>query len=80
MWSIGSDPVAIDVAAPDRLAGLDDESARQSLVQIKGIGSWSADVYLLFALLRPDVWPNGDQALVLAMAENLGLDDVPSYV
>jgi DNA-3-methyladenine glycosylase II len=61
------------------LAGLDDESARQSLVQIKGIGSWSADVYLLFALLRPDVWPNGDRALVLAMAENLGLDDVPSY-
>ena len=60
------------------LAGLDDESARQSLVQIKGIGSWSADVYLLFALRRSDVWPRGDRALVVSMMENLGLEDVPT--
>jgi DNA-3-methyladenine glycosylase II len=51
------------------LAGLhtlDDASARSELVVIKGIGPWTADIYLLMALRRPDVWPSGDLALANA--------------
>jgi DNA-3-methyladenine glycosylase II len=47
----------------DAIAGLDDESARAALTRIKGVGPWTADVYLLMALKRPDVWPVGDLAL-----------------
>ena len=42
---------------------LDDEIIKEKLMRIKGIGSWSADIYLLMALRRPDVWPAGDIAL-----------------
>jgi len=44
----------------------DDASARSQLIQIKGIGPWTADIYLLMALRRPDVWPSGDLALANA--------------
>jgi DNA-3-methyladenine glycosylase II len=49
------------------LATQPDEPARTALIQRKGIGPWSADIYLLMALLRPDVWPVGDLALQVAM-------------
>ena len=42
---------------------LDDESVKESLMRIKGIGSWTANIYLLMALRRPDIWPSGDIAL-----------------
>jgi DNA-3-methyladenine glycosylase II len=51
----------------ESLPSLDDESAIAHLMQIKGIGRWSAEVYLLFALGRPDIWPAGDLALAVAM-------------
>ncbi len=51
----------------DRLVSLDDAAVRAQLMQVKGIGRWTADIYLLMALLRPDVWPAGDLALVKAM-------------
>ncbi|MCP4309471.1 MAG: DNA-3-methyladenine glycosylase 2 family protein [bacterium] len=63
----------------DSLASLPDDEAHRVLTAVKGIGPWTADVYLLFALRRPDVWPMGDRALVVSMAENLPLDEVPSY-
>ena len=47
----------------EAVAGMADESARTELTRIKGIGPWTADVYLLMALKRPDVWPVGDLAL-----------------
>lgn len=50
----------------DALEVMDDEAARRELVKLKGIGSWTADIYLLRALLRPDVWPAGDLALAVA--------------
>ncbi|MGH9750980.1 MAG: DNA-3-methyladenine glycosylase family protein [Candidatus Polarisedimenticolia bacterium] len=50
----------------DRVAALPDEGARAALVGLKGIGPWSADVYLLMALRRPDVWPAADLALLSA--------------
>ena len=48
------------------LSSLDDTSARSELMKIKGIGPWTADIYLLMALLRPDIWPSGDLALAKA--------------
>lgn len=57
------------------LPDLDDTRAKRKLMKLKGIGSWTADIYLLTALGRPDVWPNGDLALVLAVRK---LKDLPS--
>jgi DNA-3-methyladenine glycosylase II len=48
------------------LGRLPDDEARTALVRIKGIGPWSANIYLLMALRRPDVWPAGDLALATA--------------
>ena len=50
----------------DGLADLPDEEVRERLMHLKGIGRWTADIYLLMALGRPDVWPVGDLALVVA--------------
>jgi DNA-3-methyladenine glycosylase II len=49
------------------LPALDDEAAIEHLIRIKGIGRWSAEIYLLFALGRADVFPAGDLALAIAM-------------
>lgn len=62
---------ALDFAA---LAAAPDEDARAALVSLKGIGRWSAEIYLIFALGRPDVWPAADLGLQVAVAECLGLD------
>jgi DNA-3-methyladenine glycosylase II len=51
----------------DGLSSMDDETVRSNLMRIKGIGRWTADIYLLMALLRPDVWPRGDLALAVAV-------------
>lgn len=51
----------------DDLDGMDDAGAAERLVQVKGIGPWTADIYLLMALGRPDVWPRGDLALAVAL-------------
>jgi DNA-3-methyladenine glycosylase II len=64
--------------ALDDLPRLDDEAARSALVRIKGIGPWTADIYLMEALLRPDVWPAGDIALATAYQECYGLASRPT--
>ncbi len=46
-----------------RLGRLPDHEARAALLGVRGIGPWTADIYLLMALGRPDVWPQGDLAL-----------------
>jgi DNA-3-methyladenine glycosylase II len=56
----------------------DDEEAIALLTQIKGIGRWSAEIYLLFAEGRPDVWPAGDLAVQIEIGRLLGLADKPS--
>jgi DNA-3-methyladenine glycosylase II len=60
-----------------RLAAADDEAALAALIALKGIGRWSAEIYLIFALGRPDIWPAGDLGLQFAVAECLGLADRP---
>ncbi len=62
----------------DGLAGLDDEAAIAALTTVKGIGRWTAEVYLLSVLQRPDVWPAADVALMIAAGEVKGLEARPS--
>ena len=62
------------------LAGLDssaDDEVRRQLIGLIGIGPWTADVYLLSCLRRPDVWPVLDRALQVATGEVLGLEITP---
>jgi len=56
----------------------DDEEAIALLTQIKGIGRWSAEIYLLFAEGRADVFPAGDLAVLVELGRLMGLADRPS--
>jgi DNA-3-methyladenine glycosylase II len=56
----------------------DDEEAIAKLTQVKGIGRWSAEIYLLFAEGRSDVWPAGDLAVQIEIGRILGHEDRPS--
>jgi DNA-3-methyladenine glycosylase II len=62
----------------DELERLDDAEARSRLVRLKGIGNWTADNYLLMVLLRPDIIPAGDLALIAALQELKGLPSRPN--
>ncbi len=66
---------SLDFAA---LAAVSDADAFATLVSLKGIGRWSAEIYLIFALGRADVWPAADLGLQLGVAECLGLAERPS--
>lgn len=66
---------SLDLAA---VATLDDDAVRRALVALPGIGPWTADVYLLSALRRPDVWPVGDIALQEAARRVRGLGTRPT--
>ena len=63
------DPPAIAVAS--------DDEARARLVTLLGVGRWTADIYLLMALCRPDIWPEGDLALAAAMRRAKRLPTLP---
>jgi DNA-3-methyladenine glycosylase II len=62
----------------DAIGRLDDDAAHAELVKLKGIGPWSADIYLLMALGRRDVWPRHDLALASAMREVKRLRSLPT--
>ncbi|HEX3860826.1 MAG TPA: DNA-3-methyladenine glycosylase 2 family protein [Stellaceae bacterium] len=64
----------LDFAAVDAAP---DDAALSTLVALKGIGRWSAEIYLIFALGRADIWPAGDLGLQLAVAETMSLDARP---
>jgi DNA-3-methyladenine glycosylase II len=55
------------------LKNLNDLTVRKRLMMVKGIGPWTADIYLLMALGRPDIWPGKDLALVSALQDLKGL-------
>lgn len=59
------------------LHSMPDDEVRVELTRIKGIGRWTADIYLMEALLRPDVWPSGDLALAIAVRRVKQLDKTP---
>jgi DNA-3-methyladenine glycosylase II len=58
-----------------RLSQASDEEALATLVALKGIGRWTAEIYLIFALGRDDVWPAADLGLQFGVAAELGLGD-----
>ncbi len=61
-----------------RLSTLDDDAARDTLTQVKGVGRFAADGVLLLTLRRPDIWPAADLALRRAVARVWELDNRPS--
>ncbi len=63
---------------PEELAVLDDESAIQEIVALRGFGRWSAEVYLMFSLERQDIFPADDLALRLALQKLKGMDARPT--
>ncbi len=62
----------------ESVAATDDAAARGQLMAVLGIGRWTADIYLLMALGRPDVWPVGDLALAGSMRRAKGLAALPT--
>ncbi len=64
--------------ALDTLQHMSEEDATAELVRVKGIGRWTAEIYLMFVLGRPDVWPAGDIALQNAVRDLLELDVRPN--
>ncbi len=73
-----ADAFRTGVLATDRLAAMDDEGAVAAISSIRGLGVWSAEIYLLFALQRPDVFPAGDLALQAACAHLKNLPARPT--
>ncbi len=62
----------------EQLHTLSDAEVRDELMKIKGIGIWTSDIYLLMAMLRPDVMPKGDLALHIAYRNMNGLNKRPN--
>ena len=73
-----SESIASGRLSLKRLTRFSDHEALIHLTQIKGIGSWSANVYLLMAMRRADIWPAGDLALAVAARDVLRLDERPA--
>jgi DNA-3-methyladenine glycosylase II len=63
----------------DKIARMNDEDAHDTLLRIKGVGPWTANIYLLMALKRPDIWPDGDVALATAVGKLRKMKTRPSF-
>jgi DNA-3-methyladenine glycosylase II len=61
----------------DRIGRFSDERVIDELVQVRGIGRWSADMFLIFALGRPDVFPHDDLGIRSAIRRLYALDELP---
>lgn len=64
----------------DKIGRMNDEDAHSALVNIKGVGPWTANIYLLMALRRPDIWPDGDIALATTVGRLWKLNPRPGFV
>ena len=62
----------------DKLLRMSNARVEETLVQVKGIGRWTAEIYLMFALGRTDIWPAGDLAVAEAAGQLLGLPTRPT--
>jgi len=62
----------------DRISRLDDDEVVARLTQVRGIGEWTAQMFLMFQLGRLDVWPAGDYGVRNGWASLFGLDEVPA--
>ncbi len=57
---------------------LDDDTVAEKITALKGFGPWSAEIYLMFSLQRPDIFPAGDLALLVGLQKLKGLDEKPT--
>jgi 3-methyladenine DNA glycosylase/8-oxoguanine DNA glycosylase len=73
-----ADHVASGQVALDRIGRLSDDEVVAHLVQVRGIGRWTAEMFLLSTLGRPDVWPVGDFGVRAGFAAGWGLPSVPT--
>lgn len=64
---------------PKKFSKMSDSEIEEHLVQVKGIGTWTAHMFLIFALNRPDVLPTGDLAIRKGFMKAFGLRTVPSH-
>ncbi len=62
------------------IARMSDEEAHATLLRIKGVGPWTANIYLLMALKRPDIWPDGDIALATAVGRIRQMKIRPPFI
>lgn len=62
---------------PNRLKNLSDEEVIAEITKLQGFGVWSAQMYMIFALARPDIWPVGDLGIQIGMQHYLKLDERP---
>ena len=60
-----------------QIGRLSDERVVETLIQVKGIGRWTAQMFLIFSLGRPDVLPHDDLGIRTAIRDRYGLDDLP---
>jgi DNA-3-methyladenine glycosylase II len=65
---------SLDLSAAARAS---DETGRNTLLAVPGLGPWSVDIYYLMALRRPDIWPKGDLALAIALRELKRMKGLP---
>ncbi len=78
VYTHGLARAALDGAlAMDEWPALDDEAVVERITALKGFGRWSAEIYLMFALGRRDVWPADDLALQIGLQRLMGLDERP---
>ena len=63
----------------NQIARMNDEDAHAALLRIKGVGPWTANIYLLMALRRPDIWPDGDIALAAALGRLRKMNARPTF-
>jgi DNA-3-methyladenine glycosylase II len=62
-----------------QIGRMSDDDAHATLVRIKGVGRWTANIYLLMALRRPDIWPDGDVALATAVGKLKQMKQRPAF-
>ena len=62
----------------DALIDLDDKTAIETITALKGFGPWTAEIYCMFSLQRPDIFPSGDLALLVGLQKLKGLDEKPT--
>jgi DNA-3-methyladenine glycosylase II len=70
-----ADKVQKEVVVLEELPKLDDERVIETLVQVKGIGRWTAEMFLMFSLGREDIFSHGDLGLRRGLEKLYGLDD-----
>lgn len=71
------DAIINDEFDPDLLETLENDEVKKRITTLKGFGPWSAEIYLMFSLQRPDIFPSGDLALLQSLQRLKGLKEKP---